>query len=58
MTDSFGLKMHEIVAASWKISKNEKTARPWVGTDPYAQFAFFPATMVLKEDPEILSRPY
>jgi len=26
MADSFGSKMHEIVAASRKISKNEKTA--------------------------------
>ncbi|WP_155304936.1 hypothetical protein [Desulfosarcina widdelii] len=58
MADSFGLKMHEIVAASRKISKNEKTACPWMGTDPCAQFAFLPATMLLKENQVILNRPY
>jgi hypothetical protein len=58
MADSFGLKMHEIVAASRKISKNEKTACLWVGTDPCAQFAFLPATMLSKKDQAILNRPY
>jgi hypothetical protein len=50
MADSFGLKMHEVVTASRKISKNEKTACPRIEPDSYVQLAFLQATMLLRAD--------